>query len=133
MRRGLTAGARGAEQPLSHSEGWQRRGAARGLGTRQSGGSLAAPKPPRTRIRAGSTRPPFCRRSEGGRCTEATRGCGGGGVGRAMRHVVPPAPRGALGVTCIHLSTPSARAPECFSLIEGSPGDPTGNGREFVI
>lgn len=65
MRRGLTVGARGAEQPLSHSEGWQQRGAARELGTRQSGGSLAAPKPPQTRIRAGSARPPFCRRSEG--------------------------------------------------------------------
>lgn len=36
MRWDLTAGGWGAEQPVSHLEGWQRRGEARELGQSQS-------------------------------------------------------------------------------------------------
>lgn len=58
MRRDLTAGGRGAEQPMSHLEGRQRRG--------KAGGEPELPQPPnpehpRTQTPAGSVPAALCR------------------------------------------------------------------------
>lgn len=105
MRRDLTAGSRGAEQPMNHSEGWQQRGKARELGQSQScrnplTQSLPEPQRPRESCR---------QRSAGGPAAAAVPcQAGKGGVSRATHCVVPPAPWGAafMALFFIRMSTP---------------------------